>query len=279
MTRRTESAARRVEFTMPRLEKGHCVLTAYSAIAPAANLIGVDISARSQRCSWNFGFVHLLKRCTLLPHRQPLQDFEHGRQSQGNEGEPLAGGGAGRGAGLRDRAEWRRSDEQKRCSRRAGGSSGRSKRPRTETEGLRVQVFVGNLPPEAEARDLRDFFRDFGQINDAWVARKPPGFAFVWFEDERDAVLLTNSRPRPSARRPCAAKGELLRLRGTPARVPAGWKSGDTGSRALVRAARLQCVRAARLQPARSVACLCGPSPQVWTARSSERGQHENTTT
>merc|ERR1719352_2118732 len=50
-----------------------------------------------------------------------------------------------------------------------------------------TKVFVGNLPPEAEARDLRDFFRDFGQINDAWVARKPPGFGFVWFDDERDA--------------------------------------------------------------------------------------------
>ena len=58
----------------------------------------------------------------------------------------------------------------------------------------RVQVFVGNLPPEAEARALRDFFRDFGQINDAWVARKPPGFGFVWFDDERDAVFPTFSR-------------------------------------------------------------------------------------
>jgi hypothetical protein len=117
-----------------------------------------------------------------------------------------------------------------------------------------VQVFVGNLPPEAEARDLRDFFRDFGQINDAWVARKPPGFAFVWFEDERDAVLLTHSRARPSARRPCAAKRDVPRLRGTAAQVPASGRSGDSGCRALVRAARLQCVCAARLQPARSVA-------------------------
>jgi len=53
-----------------------------------------------------------------------------------------------------------------------------------------VQVFIGNLPPEAESRDLHDFFREFGKINDAWVARKPPGFGFVWFDDERDAVLL-----------------------------------------------------------------------------------------
>ena len=51
-------------------------------------------------------------------------------------------------------------------------------------------MFIGNLPPEAESRDLHDFFREFGKINDAWVARKPPGFGFVWFDDERDAVLL-----------------------------------------------------------------------------------------
>ncbi len=51
-----------------------------------------------------------------------------------------------------------------------------------------VQVFVGNLPPDAEARDIRDFFRDYGTLNDAWVARKPPGFGFAWFDSERDAV-------------------------------------------------------------------------------------------
>lgn len=51
-----------------------------------------------------------------------------------------------------------------------------------------LQVYIGNLPPHAEARDLRDFFRDFGTLNDAWVARKPPGFGFSWFEDVRDAV-------------------------------------------------------------------------------------------
>ena len=49
-------------------------------------------------------------------------------------------------------------------------------------------MFVGNIPPETEVRDLRDFFRDYGVINDCWVARKPPGFGFVWFDSERDAV-------------------------------------------------------------------------------------------
>eukprot|EP00285_Hemiselmis_virescens_P005563 CAMPEP_0173378784 /NCGR_PEP_ID=MMETSP1356-20130122/1909_1 /TAXON_ID=77927 ORGANISM="Hemiselmis virescens, Strain PCC157" /NCGR_SAMPLE_ID=MMETSP1356 /ASSEMBLY_ACC=CAM_ASM_000847 /LENGTH=107 /DNA_ID=CAMNT_0014331967 /DNA_START=13 /DNA_END=332 /DNA_ORIENTATION=+ len=49
------------------------------------------------------------------------------------------------------------------------------------------KVYVGNLPPNAESQDLRDFFKDFGTINDAWVARKPPGFGFCWFQNERDA--------------------------------------------------------------------------------------------
>ena len=57
-----------------------------------------------------------------------------------------------------------------------------------ETTNNGMQVFVGNLPPDAEARDIRDFFRDYGSLNDAWVARKPPGFGFAWFDSERDAV-------------------------------------------------------------------------------------------
>mmetsp|Transcript_22360 Transcript_22360/g.35017 ORF Transcript_22360/g.35017 Transcript_22360/m.35017 type:complete len:85 (+) Transcript_22360:50-304(+) len=69
------------------------------------------------------------------------------------------------------------------------------------------KVFVGNLPPNAEGRDLRDFFRDYGQLNDAWVARKPPGFGFVWFEDERDAVCLSSLSHQPL--RPCL-RSELL---------------------------------------------------------------------
>ena len=61
------------------------------------------------------------------------------------------------------------------------------------------QVFVGNLPPDAEGRDLYDFFRKYGQINDAWVARKPPGFGFVWFDHDRDAVHFPDPVESPSA--------------------------------------------------------------------------------
>eukprot|EP00284_Hemiselmis_tepida_P010807 CAMPEP_0174927320 /NCGR_PEP_ID=MMETSP1355-20121228/18072_1 /TAXON_ID=464990 /ORGANISM="Hemiselmis tepida, Strain CCMP443" /LENGTH=81 /DNA_ID=CAMNT_0016173415 /DNA_START=38 /DNA_END=279 /DNA_ORIENTATION=+ len=49
------------------------------------------------------------------------------------------------------------------------------------------KVFVGNLTHDTQGDDIRHFFRGFGPINDCWVARKPPGFGFAWFENERDA--------------------------------------------------------------------------------------------
>ncbi|CAM9360924.1 unnamed protein product, partial [Heterosigma akashiwo] len=35
--------------------------------------------------------------------------------------------------------------------------------------------------------DLEDAFGKYGRIRDIWVARKPPGFAFLEFEDDADA--------------------------------------------------------------------------------------------
>uniref|UniRef100_A0A915ADU4 RRM domain-containing protein n=1 Tax=Parascaris univalens TaxID=6257 RepID=A0A915ADU4_PARUN len=34
---------------------------------------------------------------------------------------------------------------------------------------------------------IEDAFNRFGRIRKVWVARRPPGFAFVEFEDSRDA--------------------------------------------------------------------------------------------
>lgn len=50
------------------------------------------------------------------------------------------------------------------------------------------RVYVGNVDPRATERDLEDEFRMYGVLRSVWVARKPPGFAFVEFEDRRDAV-------------------------------------------------------------------------------------------
>ncbi|KAH1067233.1 hypothetical protein J1N35_032220 [Gossypium stocksii] len=49
------------------------------------------------------------------------------------------------------------------------------------------RVYVGNLDPRVSERDLEDEFRVFGVIRSVWVARRPPGYAFIDFDDRRDA--------------------------------------------------------------------------------------------
>ncbi|KAF5801798.1 putative transcription factor interactor and regulator CCHC(Zn) family [Helianthus annuus] len=51
------------------------------------------------------------------------------------------------------------------------------------------RVYVGNLDPRVSEREIEDEFRSFGVIRKecVWVARRPPGYAFVDFDDKRDA--------------------------------------------------------------------------------------------
>lgn len=49
------------------------------------------------------------------------------------------------------------------------------------------RVYVGNLSDGASKREIEREFESFGPLRDVWVARNPPGFAFVVFEDKRDA--------------------------------------------------------------------------------------------
>lgn len=49
------------------------------------------------------------------------------------------------------------------------------------------KLYIGNLDPHAERRDLDEEFSKYGEVVDIWVARKPPGFAFVTYGDPRDA--------------------------------------------------------------------------------------------
>ena len=50
-----------------------------------------------------------------------------------------------------------------------------------------VKVYVGGLRDDANKYDLEDAFSKYGPVKNVWVARKPPGFAFVEMEDTRDA--------------------------------------------------------------------------------------------
>ncbi|CAK4669156.1 hypothetical protein LEN26_006576 [Aphanomyces euteiches] len=50
-----------------------------------------------------------------------------------------------------------------------------------------IRVYVGGIPKSAGNREIEEAFQRFGKIVNVWIARNPPGFAFVDFEDPRDA--------------------------------------------------------------------------------------------
>nr|XP_002119659.1 serine/arginine-rich splicing factor 3-like [Ciona intestinalis]XP_026689732.1 serine/arginine-rich splicing factor 3-like [Ciona intestinalis] len=52
---------------------------------------------------------------------------------------------------------------------------------------LDCKVYVGNLGSQGSKNELERVFGYYGALKNVWVARNPPGFAFVEFEDNRDA--------------------------------------------------------------------------------------------
>ncbi|EPQ05635.1 Serine/arginine-rich splicing factor 7 [Myotis brandtii] len=50
-----------------------------------------------------------------------------------------------------------------------------------------TKVYVGNLATGAGKGELERAFSYYGPLRTVWIARNPPGFAFVGFEDPRDA--------------------------------------------------------------------------------------------
>ncbi|XP_044762533.1 RNA-binding protein 1 [Coccinella septempunctata] len=52
---------------------------------------------------------------------------------------------------------------------------------------LSCKVYVGNLGSSASKHEIESAFSKYGPLRNVWVARNPPGFAFVEFEDSRDA--------------------------------------------------------------------------------------------
>lgn len=52
---------------------------------------------------------------------------------------------------------------------------------------LSCKVYVGNLGSAASKHEIEHAFGKYGPLRNVWVARDPPGFAFIEFEDRRDA--------------------------------------------------------------------------------------------
>ncbi len=50
-----------------------------------------------------------------------------------------------------------------------------------------TKVYVGDLPRDATEKELSRVFDRYGTVRNVWVARNPPGFAFIEFADSADA--------------------------------------------------------------------------------------------
>ena len=48
-----------------------------------------------------------------------------------------------------------------------------------------AKLYIGNVDKHTDKRELESEFAKFGTLREVWVARHPPGFAFVEFEDDR----------------------------------------------------------------------------------------------
>jgi len=82
-----------------------------------------------------------------------------------------------------------RGDRGDRGGRGGYGDRGGYGSERSRPERSRTKLYVGNLPVDASKREVEDLFDRFGKIRYLEVkhVERPPGFAFLEYEDARDA--------------------------------------------------------------------------------------------
>ncbi|XP_078448760.1 uncharacterized protein LOC144931071 [Lampetra fluviatilis] len=134
---------------------------------------------------------------------------------------------------------------------------------------LDCKVYVGNLGSGATEYDLEKVFSYYGPLRSVWVARNPPGFAFVQFEDARDARdacreldgrLVCGSRVRVEM-----STGERRQKRGWSAQPPwsrseYGWKRSPSPRRSPRRSVSPR--RSPRRSPSPRRSLRQSPSPR-----------------
>jgi len=52
---------------------------------------------------------------------------------------------------------------------------------------LDQKIYIGDLGNDATRYELEDAFTPFGSVKNVWIAKRPPGFAFILMDDPRDA--------------------------------------------------------------------------------------------
>ena len=50
-----------------------------------------------------------------------------------------------------------------------------------------TKIYVGNISSSTSKEDLEYEFGYYGRLVSVWVAKNPPGFSYIEFEDARDA--------------------------------------------------------------------------------------------
>ncbi|XP_058803160.1 serine/arginine-rich splicing factor 7-like isoform X2 [Phymastichus coffea] len=95
------------------------------------------------------------------------------------------------------------------------------------------KVYVGDLGSNATKQEIEDAFSYYGPLKNVWVARNPPGFAFVEFDDPRDAedaIKGLDGRTVCGRRaRVELSNGKRSRDRGPPSRSGSGGGGGGRG--------------------------------------------------
>jgi len=51
-----------------------------------------------------------------------------------------------------------------------------------------TKLYIGGLDEKATSKDIEAVFSRFSSLGDIWIAKNPPGFAFVDFSDYQDAI-------------------------------------------------------------------------------------------
>ncbi|XP_045177295.1 serine/arginine-rich splicing factor 7-like isoform X2 [Mercenaria mercenaria] len=91
---------------------------------------------------------------------------------------------------------------------------------------LDCKIYVGDLARDTNEKDVERAFSYYGRLRSVWVARNPAGFAFVEFEDPRDAEDAVRGLDGTNL------QGSRIRVEHSTGKVrPKPWLRGGRGGR------------------------------------------------
>ncbi|XP_015187329.1 PREDICTED: RNA-binding protein 1-like isoform X3 [Polistes dominula] len=114
---------------------------------------------------------------------------------------------------------------------------------------ISCKVYIGNLGSSASKHEIESAFNKYGPLRNVWVARNPPGFAFVEFEDPRDAEDAVRGL---DGTRCCGTKIKVEMSTGRRRHTGGGRRPGPRYSRSRSRSPRRRSLTRSRSRDRRS---------------------------